>query len=482
MPRTKNAIVNRIHVRAWLLAPLVGCFSLTSAFAADVPIPYNPNSVEYQKLSQVGQWQQLTGALPGQGGRVVFQPNSAATTVSPKVSDLRLSQAGSGVNVNGKVNLPIGGAKTIPVNVAAAISKNALIAGLGLAVSNPLVGIGIAIAAPALMDWLSREKIGINPDQSDPQKPFTQETEILDCVPLADPGWPDGSPDRYSYTWISLRYNETKCIWGWNYTFDGGPLQWKGWAYSDFRGVGGQRRPITVPEAQSAMNTDRSPLTPEAVEQAAKSGVDPFGAQGPQVTASGPTSVPGEKTTTTESIRLKPGTNIPAVPGELSDSGTKTTTTTNTTNVQYSGNTVSTSTTNNTTTNITNNVTNTTINEGTKVQETTNDDDVSKPEEPPKEETLCEKYPDILACAKPELDAPEGEIPKTTREVTLTEENLFSGGSCPADVYFTPHGLQQLKVWDWNQSCGYITGYVKPILLICCTFAAFMILIPGRTE
>lgn len=111
-------------------------------------------------------------------------------------------------------------------------------------------------------------------------------------------------------------------------------------------------------------------------------------------------------------------------------------------------------------------------------------DDPANPDKPKNEEqqSLCEKHPDILACAKPELDTPEGEISKTKREVTLTEENLFSGGSCPADVYFTPHGLQQLKVWDWNQSCSYITGYVKPILLICCTFAAFMILIPGRTE
>lgn len=102
----------------------------------------------------------------------------------------------------------------------------------------------------------------------------------------------------------------------------------------------------------------------------------------------------------------------------------------------------------------------------------------------PSEEQLdfCVKNPDVLACAKTDLDTPEGEIPKSNKDVSLVEENLFGGGACPADVYFTPHGLQQLKVWDWNQSCGYITGYVKPILIICCTFAAFMILIPGRIE
>ncbi len=106
----------------------------------------------------------------------------------------------------------------------------------------------------------------------------------------------------------------------------------------------------------------------------------------------------------------------------------------------------------------------------------------TKPSDKEEQPDLCEKYPDILACAKPELDTPEDEIPKAKKEINLQEENLFGSGSCPADVYFTPHGLQQMKVWDWNQSCGYITGYVKPILIICCSFAAFMILIPGRTE
>lgn len=107
------------------------------------------------------------------------------------------------------------------------------------------------------------------------------------------------------------------------------------------------------------------------------------------------------------------------------------------------------------------------------------------PNDKPREEnekSLCEKHPDILACQKPDLDTPDGDIPKTSRDVSLQEENLFGGGSCPADVYFSPQGLQQMKVWDWNKACGDISTYLKPILIICCTFAAFMILVPGRTE
>lgn len=105
--------------------------------------------------------------------------------------------------------------------------------------------------------------------------------------------------------------------------------------------------------------------------------------------------------------------------------------------------------------------------------------DKPKPED---EIGLCDLYPDILACAKPELDTPDGEIPKSERRVDLVEENLFGGGSCPADVYFSPNGIQQLKVWDWNMACGHITSYVKPVILLLATFAAFMILVPGKTE
>lgn len=108
-----------------------------------------------------------------------------------------------------------------------------------------------------------------------------------------------------------------------------------------------------------------------------------------------------------------------------------------------------------------------------------NGSDGDKPDE---KSDFCLENPDVLACAKPDLDTPDGEIPRSTRDVTLNEENLFGGGSCPADVYFAPHGLQSLKIWDWNKACGYISSYLKPIVILCCTFAAFMILVPGRTE
>jgi len=408
VPRVRGTGKDRPRKNTLVAFAVAACAG--SVFAADVPIPYNPNSVEYQKLSQVGQWQQLTGATPGQGGRVVFQPNTAASTVSPKVSDLRLSQAGAGVSVNGKVDLPIGGSKTIPVNVGAAITKNAFLAGLGLVVSNPLVGLGIAIAAPSIIDWLSSGRVGINTDQSDPNKPFTRvvDGEFTNLRFYFSDFGPYTTPQGACNKIAQLQNN------GLSIVASGSGLDWEcirdgGVRYrltvTQVTGDTTTVIPATVGEVQAIMGSPNSlPLTPNIVSEGVKAGVDPFGAQGPQVTASGPTSVPGEKTTTSESIRLKPGTNIPAAPGEPSEPGTKTTTSQQATNVTYNGNTVTSSTTNNTTTNITNHVTNITTNEGDKITETTSDDNVTKPEE--QEIKVC-GLPNTPPCKMDETGTPE---------------------------------------------------------------------------
>lgn len=108
----------------------------------------------------------------------------------------------------------------------------------------------------------------------------------------------------------------------------------------------------------------------------------------------------------------------------------------------------------------------------------TGKDDKPKPEERP---GLCDEYPDILACQKPELDTPDDEIPKTTKDVSYLPDNLFGGGSCPANKTMNIAG-QQMTVWDWDASCGYIQNYMRPVILVLCAFAAFVIVSGGTRQ
>ncbi|MCS4511908.1 hypothetical protein, partial [Xylophilus ampelinus] len=135
----------------------------------------------------------------------------------------------------------------------------------------------------------------------------------------------------------------------------------------------------------------------------------------------------------------------PTVTGPASSQGAPVTKTT--VNPQGQPITTTTSTTNNYTYNdnkVTNTPTTTTTtvnnNTGEKTTETETTDD--KRDE-------CEKNPDSLACAT--TDVPDGEIPKSNKTVTYSEDGFLSGGgSCPADKYASIHGVSTM-VWDWQR-------------------------------
>lgn len=95
------------------------------------------------------------------------------------------------------------------------------------------------------------------------------------------------------------------------------------------------------------------------------------------------------------------------------------------------------------------------------------------------DKSLCEKHPDILACSKPELDIPDGEIPKVTKQITYAEEGGFGGGSCPSNVYASLHGMQTM-VYEWSRTCSVVSTYIRPIMLLLGAMGALFILIPGR--
>lgn len=92
---------------------------------------------------------------------------------------------------------------------------------------------------------------------------------------------------------------------------------------------------------------------------------------------------------------------------------------------------------------------------------------------------LCAQHPDVLACQKIDFDTPDGEIPKSTQQVTFQAENVGGGGSCPADsfVHFTSNG-QTLKAWDWSATCNYFLP-IRAIVMTLAAFSALLIVMPG---
>lgn len=117
-------------------------------------------------------------------------------------------------------------------------------------------------------------------------------------------------------------------------------------------------------------------------------------------TVTGPSSIPGTTTTTTQPTQVAPGTNTPVSPGTPgAEPATQTTTTTNTTNNTYNGNTVTTTNVTNTTTTITNNVTNTTT--------TTNPPTTTTTDAPPPPEIETCGLPGKPACKIDETGTPQ---------------------------------------------------------------------------
>lgn len=159
-----------------------------------------------------------------------------------------------------------------------------------------------------------------------------------------------------------------------------------------------------------------------------------------------------------------------AGPSSTTTNTTNNTTTTNTTthHHSYAGNTV------NTTTSVTsitiNNTTGDTINSTTTTSEN----------EPPPEQEKCAEGDPTLACA--EADTPTGEIPRETKTITYTEENVFGSGACPANLTANIGTLgSNVTVWDWQKTCAAALP-LRALVLALASFAALLIVMPGRVE
>lgn len=417
----------------------------------------------------------------GTGG-TPLATSSAGLGTPATVGNMGLAQAGSGVSVDGKVKVPLGNTgKVAEVVAKAPVSRAAMLGGVARVLSGPAVGIALALAAPALTEWFTRGGVAYGRQQDEfPEKPF-----LLDRF---REGWAYRVSDAFPWSPTQAGacgdlYANDKRLNGPNWSAvmltGDGFCQYQGeshryWLLKEKVNTG-DMLPASMDDIAPYMDPPSEPLPqlpPLAVKQAIENGIDPFGGAAAKVELSGPDTVPGAKRTTSEQVKLQPGTTSEAASGSGSQTqpGTKTTTTTETHKLTYQGDKVSYTTVTTNITNITNNVTGDTTNITGPTTETDND----APEQDDRSE--CEKSPDSLNCA--DLDEPDGEIPKATASVEYRDENPFGSGGCPASKY-TNVGGQSVKVWDWEQTCSYITGPVYWVTLTLGAFAATMIVAGG---
>lgn len=114
----------------------------------------------------------------------------------------------------------------------------------------------------------------------------------------------------------------------------------------------------------------------------------------------------------------------------------------------------------------------------TKRDTTTTDN--SKSNEIPPQKSECEKSPKALGCA--ELDIPDGEIPKSQKNVSYAAEVMFGGGSCPASKTIQQSLTGRPIVLSYAQTCDALSIYVKPIIIAIALFMAYLIILPGNRE
>lgn len=111
---------------------------------------------------------------------------------------------------------------------------------------------------------------------------------------------------------------------------------------------------------------------------------------------------------------------------------------------------------------------------------TTTDEANPQPQQEEERSMFCELFPNVLACA--EFGDPDGDdIPTQTRNVDFEAENLFGGGSCPADTTITVRG-NTITIGQWSTWCPYITTYVRPMVLLLAAFIALTIVARGMPE
>ena len=384
--------------------------------------------------------------------------NGAPTTIVP--SSTSLTAPNGRVTLSTSANATVGGV-TIPVK--STISATAAATGkLALALAKVAGPVGVAVAAYDLFKSVQGVTVKyVSPGVLD----ITKITKGISCTSNC---WNYSTGNGYAPTIaaaaalsqaVDSRYryigcNETTLMCEWLHIASNSPIY----------NAATKRSVPPYETASESVGTEADVITaastttaypPNVVENMAKAAIE--------------SGIAPEVDETTKKISGPSTVGSPKVTTKTNPDGS-TETTTEKSNITYQGNNIK----------IDNSsvVTNYNPTTNSTTTTTTTTENPDKPVDPSK--TDCEKFPDAIGCQKIDFDTPTGDIPKSTRNITYAAENLgFGGGSCPADAYVTPHGMSQIKVFDWVSACGTITSYVKPMMLALAGFAALMIIFAG---
>lgn len=105
--------------------------------------------------------------------------------------------------------------------------------------------------------------------------------------------------------------------------------------------------------------------------------------------------------------------------------------------------------------------------------------DADKPRDPEKEQRdLCEKYPDILACQKMEVEDDNLKLPVKDVDFSFTPESGFAGNAvCPPDTVVSVSGYTVAV--PWSKFCNSLE-MIRPMMLAMAWLMAAFILIGRR--
>ena len=430
------------------LLPLLALCASSAAVASDLPVPYQ--HVEYKQTGNVFEWKPLTKTGPGTGG-VVFRGDTTISTAEPKISTL------SRLPYDKRPDADIPAAQK--ARVTSPITKASF--GKALTLAGKIAWpIGVIMHGGEIVDFLKSlgyQNIKNTADGIAAEK-------LLD---YSEDGFEYSTPwhqSNGSAVWhnsktaacqagFSAMASHYSGTWAYAFmTIEGGSGNFECVGTATFKTNPPQEaRVLLSSRTKTTTGTESVPVTQQEIESEIASKPD-WGQREaaalrqalniPGVTldtgsptVSGPSSIPGTTTTTTQPTQVIEGTTTETPAGTPgAQAATKTTTTTNTVKNTYIDNKVTTNTTTTTTTNITNNITNTT-NTTTDKEQTTDEapkDESSPTDTPlgPIPELYTRKYPDGMVGIWNEKKEQLKQSSVSQLVDQLLPKNINSG-SCP---------------------------------------------------